>query len=91
MSDFHTGTHRKIWLHLLREGGFHSVRELQSAVQNVYTPNWHATMREMTRTGAVAKREGKAGALEYGVTLGCHLPREMTVGDVADALMNQEA
>lgn len=78
---------RAIWLHLLRQGGFHSTGEISKALSDTTVfANLYATVAEMARSGAVIKR-----GQQYGVTVACRVPRGVSVGDVTEALSAQEA
>jgi hypothetical protein len=74
-----------IWLHLLKEGGWHTGAEVFSVVK-LEGKNQHHHLWEMVKAGYLQSRRRTDGSMEYGVTMTCKLPRFMNVGDIATAL-----
>lgn len=85
MSEETHGSYAQIFLYLLKEGGWHRAREVFSRVL-VTSANRSAVMNQMCTAGYISKRVSEDGAVEYGVTKECRVPRFLSVGDLSEAL-----
>lgn len=75
-----------VFLHLLREGGWHTCKEVFASA-GIDARNRSALLAQMVNGGYLAKRPGPdPGSMVYGVTSSCRVPRFVSIGDVASAV-----
>jgi hypothetical protein len=78
-------TYARIWLHVVREGGWHASREIFDAV-TVDAANPSSVLGQMLEAGYLVRRQGQKGKYEYAVMPSCRLPRTLSVGELTEAL-----
>lgn len=77
---------KRIWLHMLAEGGRWSVRELAMDTRLDYgSANSAATA--MYDSGSVVRHEkaGEAKTIQYSVTQSCYAPQGISVSEFVEA------
>lgn len=80
------GVYVRIWLHLLKEGGWHTEREISDGMSLQEAEQPSVILYQMRRLAYVVRRKGEGGRHEYGVTGACKLPRALNVGDITNAI-----
>jgi len=80
------GLTKRIWLHLLSEGGRWSPREISMDLREPYEDVRKASAR-MYDTGSVLRHEkGPERSISYSVGEACLTPKGVTLADVRKAL-----
>ena len=80
------GLTKRIWLHLLSEGGRWSPREISMDLREPYEDVRKASAR-MYDTGSVLRHErGEDRSISYSIGDTCRVPNGATLGDVRKAL-----
>ena len=80
------GLTKRIWLHLLSEGGRWSPREISMDLREPYEDVRKATA-SMYEAGSILRHEkGQERSISYSVGDSCMFPKWMTLADVRKAL-----
>ena len=79
-----TGGTLAMWLHMYREGGRWTTRELRDALPDVDLQYNAGTLNQMARAGMVAEYRSNTTppAISYGVTASCVMPRGIVLAQL---------
>jgi len=81
------GTTKRVWLHLLEQGGHHTPEEVSRALLEADSRKV-GTILSSLATGGSVKRFARPGHVHstYGVTLDCKVPFGVLMSEIAEVL-----
>lgn len=80
------GITKRLWLHMLAEGGRWTVRELAQDTKSDYSTVNGTLMRMYDAGGSVCRYVAEGKSAEYGISEKCIVPKNITLAELRAAM-----